>query len=88
MVYKVKNYYNRSGKLNIFQNIDTTPIECSIAELGHINIKLISCTELEPLWDFLVSQNHYLGYQKIIGKRLKYLIFSDFYKMRKIFIIF
>jgi SRSO17 transposase len=30
---------------------------------------------MEPLWDSLVCAHHYLGYQKLLGHRIKYLAF-------------
>lgn len=56
--------------------IDTTPIECSLDDLGTIQLKMVSHTSLEPLWDFLVREYHYLGYRRIIGQRLKYIVFA------------
>ena len=56
--------------------IDTTPIECSLDDLGTIQLKMVSHTSLEPLWDFLVREYHYLGCQRIIGQRLKYIVFA------------
>jgi len=38
-----------------------------------ITLELVSGTDLEPVWDYLVKQYHYLGYQKLLGHRLKYL---------------
>lgn len=56
--------------------IDTTPITGILADLQPITLRLVSKTALEALWDKLVSQYHYLGYQKLLGHRLKYLVFS------------
>lgn len=76
MGYIVNDFSKPSGATNPLHHIDTTPIECSLSELDTIQIKLVSSAPLESLWDFLVSEYHYLGHQKIIGKRLKYLAFS------------
>jgi hypothetical protein len=32
-------------------------------------------TPMEPLWDYMVKKYHYLGYDKMFGPRLKYLVF-------------
>jgi len=39
-----------------------------------VTLELVSGSELEPVWDDLVKQYHYLGYQKLFGHRLKYLV--------------
>jgi SRSO17 transposase len=38
-----------------------------------ITVEVASHSALEPLWDRLVRTYHYLGYQKLLGHRLKYL---------------
>ncbi len=39
-----------------------------------VTLELVSGSDLEPVWDDLVKQYHYLGYQKLFGHRLKYLV--------------
>ena len=41
-----------------------------------LSVELVSRTEREPLWDRLVREFHYLGYQNLLGHRLKYLALS------------
>jgi SRSO17 transposase len=48
----------------------------SLKSLRPINLELVSGSELEPVWDYLVKQFHYLGYQNLFGHRLKYLALS------------
>jgi len=38
---------------------------------------MVRNTSLEPLWDKLVRQYHYLGHRKMPGAQLKYLAFSN-----------
>ncbi|MBM4305922.1 MAG: DUF4338 domain-containing protein [Deltaproteobacteria bacterium] len=45
----------------------------TLKSLRPITLELVSGTDLEPVWDYLVKQYHYLGYQKLLGRRLKYL---------------
>jgi hypothetical protein len=55
------------------------PIETlcgSLKSLRPITLELVSGSDLEPVWDYLVKQYHYLGYQKLFGHRLKYLALS------------
>jgi len=53
--------------------IKAKPITDQLHNLSAVSVKLISGSDLEPVWDQLVSSYHYLGYQKLIGHRLKYL---------------
>ena len=53
--------------------IKAKPITDQLHNLPPVSVKLISKSDLEPLWDQLVRSYHYLGYQKLIGHRLKYL---------------
>ena len=69
---------NRSmSKVNPF--FSQKPIETlygSLKSLRPITLQLVSGSELEPVWDYLVKQFHYLGYQTLFGHRLKYLALS------------
>lgn len=53
--------------------IHAKPIVDQLSNLAPVSIKLISGSELEPQWDQLVRRYHYLGYQRLIGHRLKYI---------------
>ncbi len=55
--------------------IDQTPIVGELADLEPVKVELISGSELEPLWDQLVRDHHYLSYQNLLGHRLKYFAF-------------
>jgi len=52
---------------------NTTPISGTIDSFT-IAIKMASHSPFEPMWDKLVSKYHYLGYKKLLGHRLKYLV--------------
>jgi len=45
----------------------------TLESLRPITLELVSGSDLEPVWDYLVKHYHYLGYQKLLGHRLKYL---------------
>lgn len=47
----------------------------SLQSFAPVTLELVSHSRLEPLWDSLVRQYHYLGYQRLLGHRLKYLAF-------------
>ena len=59
-------------------NVDDTPFVAEIHQIKSLlKIELVSRTELEPLWDQLVKNYHYLGHGKTIGPRIKYIIWLD-----------
>lgn len=62
------------SELNLFP-LDTSPIHGAVAALSPIDLQVVSRSRLEPLWDDLVRRHHYLGYQRLLGHRLKYLAF-------------
>ncbi|MBU0699620.1 MAG: DUF4338 domain-containing protein [Proteobacteria bacterium] len=55
--------------------IDQTPIDCKLSNLPPVELKLVRNTKLEPLYNSLVQQHHYLGYRQIVGNHLKYIAF-------------
>lgn len=58
--------------------IDREPLVSDIKDLlPFISLILVNNTTHEPLWDYLVSNYHYLGYRKLLGHSLKYLAFVD-----------
>jgi SRSO17 transposase len=59
----------------ILTDIDTVPICGDLNEFDPVELKLASGSDWEPLWDQLVNKHHYLGYQKLLGHRLKYFAF-------------
>jgi len=65
----------RPAQLYLF-DFDTEPMAGPLAEFSPVSLQLVSHTPQEPLWDQLVRQYHYLGYRKLLGRRLKYLAFS------------
>ena len=65
----------RPVQLSLFA-FSTQPMVGPLAEFLPVRLQLVSHTPQEPLWDQLVRQYHYLGYRKLLGRRLKYLAFS------------
>lgn len=51
------------------------PIEASLKDIRPVKIEMVRKTSLEPLWNELVSQYHYLSHGKMPGANLKYLAF-------------
>ena len=55
--------------------IDMSPIRGTISGLSPITVRVVSQSDRERQWDSLVRTHHYLGYQRLLGHRLKYLAF-------------
>ena len=54
--------------------IDTTPIDTALRTLAPITFHQVRRTRDEPLFNGLLAQYHYLGYQQPVGEHLKYLV--------------
>lgn len=54
---------------------DQTPLKSKLSGLEPVKIKLVRNTGLEPLYNSLVQEHHYLGYRQIVGNHLKYMAF-------------
>ncbi len=54
-------------------HIDSSPMCGDLHTWPPITLEVTSHSPAEPLWDQLVRGYHYLGYQKLLGHRLKYL---------------
>jgi hypothetical protein len=57
--------------------IDQTPLRAKLSELAPVRLKSVRHTGLEPLYNSLVHQYHYLGYRQIVGNHLKYIACID-----------
>lgn len=51
------------------------PLEGKPSNFEPVQLKLVRNTPLEPLYNSLVQQHHYLGYRQIVGSHLKYIAF-------------
>jgi len=58
-------------------NIDQTPLQEKLTKLSSIDLKPVRNTKLEPLYNSLIHQHHYLGYRQIVGNHLKYIAFIN-----------
>jgi hypothetical protein len=54
--------------------VDTTPIACSLSELGAVALRQARRTDDESLVNSLIAHHHYLGYRQPVGEHLKYLV--------------
>jgi len=57
--------------------IDTTPIEDRLGDLRPLQFQLVRRTADEPLFNSLMEQHHYLGYEQPVGEHLKYLVWAN-----------
>jgi hypothetical protein len=53
---------------------DDRPVCGSLSELGPLTIEQVRRTPQEALFNGLVEQFHYLGYEQPVGEHLKYLV--------------
>jgi hypothetical protein len=56
--------------------IDTTPIQGALHELRPVEIEPVRRTDREPLFNSLMEQYHYLGYEQPVGEHLKFLVWA------------
>ena len=56
--------------------LDETPITSPLREMGPIEFQLVRRTAEEPLFNSLMEQYHYLGYEQPVGEHLKYLVWA------------
>ena len=56
--------------------IDQTPIEGKLSDLGPIEFRQVRRTDAEALFNSLIQQYHYLGYCQPVGEQLKYIVFA------------
>src|SRR5882672_9384450 len=57
--------------------VDTTPLAMPLGALGPIEIRPVRRTADEPLFNGLVEQYHYLGYEQPVGEHVKYLVWAQ-----------
>src|ERR1700682_3685887 len=57
--------------------IDTIPIEGRLRNLQPLEFELVRRTEKEPLWNSLMEEHHYLGYEQPVGEHLKYWVLGQ-----------
>lgn len=57
--------------------IDQSPLECSLASLGPLELRQVRRADGEGLFGQLLAQHHYLGYSRPVGEHLKYLVWAQ-----------
>jgi hypothetical protein len=58
-------------------DIDSTPLHCSLAELGPVVVRQVRRTQEEQLCCGLIETHHYLRYTQPVGEHLKYLVYAQ-----------
>jgi hypothetical protein len=57
--------------------IDTTAIEDRLRYLQPLEFDQVRQTADEPLFNSLIEEHHYLGYEQPVGEHLKYLVWAQ-----------
>src|SRR6266550_4019045 len=57
--------------------IDTTSIEGKLQEIQPLEFEQVRRTGDEPLFNSLLEEHHYLGYEQPVGEHLKYLVWAQ-----------
>jgi SRSO17 transposase len=57
--------------------LNQEPMTGTVRDFPQLRIIRADSHQLESLWDHMVREYHYLGYQKMIGPRVKYLVFTE-----------
>ena len=56
--------------------IDQTPIESRLEQIQPIEFQQVRRTAEEPIFNSLLEQYHYLGYEQPVGEHLKYMVWA------------
>jgi hypothetical protein len=56
--------------------LEVAPLECSLGELGPLEIRQVRRTAEEGIFDRLLQGHHYLGYTRPVGEHLKHLVYG------------
>jgi hypothetical protein len=57
--------------------IDRTPIEGQLQQIQPIELQQVRRTTEESLFNSLMEEHHYLGYEQPVGEHLKYLVWAQ-----------
>jgi hypothetical protein len=57
--------------------IDKTPVESSLDQIQPLEFVQVRRSAEEPLFNSLIEEHHYLGYQQPVGEHLKYLVWAQ-----------
>lgn len=57
--------------------VDQSPVEAKLKSLGPIEVEQTRRTADEPLFNSLMEEYHYLGYEQPVGEHLKHLVWAQ-----------
>jgi hypothetical protein len=57
--------------------IDLTPLTGALSDIRPVLLQQVRKTADEPLFNSLMEQHHYLGYEQPVGEHLKYLVWAQ-----------
>jgi len=57
--------------------IDTTPMEVNLRDIQPLEFAQVRRSGDEPLFNSLMEEHHYLGYEQPVGEHLKYLVWAQ-----------
>jgi hypothetical protein len=57
--------------------VDTTPVEGKLSEIRPVEFEQVRRTSGERLFNSLMEEHHYLGYEQPVGEHLKYLVWAQ-----------
>jgi hypothetical protein len=57
-------------------SVDTTPLSGSLNQFRPLSLQQVRRTAEEPLFNSLIEDHHYLGYEQPVGEHLKYLVYA------------
>ena len=57
--------------------LDTTPTAVTLCDLQPLEFVLVRRSGDEPLFNSLMEEHHYLGYEQPVGEHLKYLVWAN-----------
>jgi hypothetical protein len=72
--YTAKPWRPRTGAPPVA--VDTSPLEAALRDLRPLEIRQVRRSAAEGLFNGLLAQHHYLGYQQPVGAHLKYLVWG------------
>jgi len=74
--YKPPNPFLERRHRDVIE-INESPIECPLSELGALELRQVRRTADDRLFDRLVETHHYLGYTQPVGEHLKFLAYAS-----------
>ncbi len=74
--YRPNNPMVNRKKPEKLRDLDETPVECTLNELIPFDIRIVSGTSEENLFNRLIETYHYLGYTHPVGETLKVMVFK------------